>query len=87
MIDVIRTVKRIADSTADVLGVVGGLSAIRGNLKKVVAGEVKKEGAAEDQKQSETQVRMGGIFDLSDEIVFGEALTKLQPNPECAANT
>mgnify|MGYP001465231126 CR=1 FL=1 len=84
MIDVIRRVKRIADSTADVLGVVGGLSAIRGNLKKVVAGEVKKEGAAEDQKQSETQVRMGGIFDLSDEIVFGEALTKLQIDPECA---
>ena len=83
MSEIIRTVKRLADSSADVLGVIGGISALRGNLRKVT-GTAKKEGAAEDQKTStETQVRMSGLFDLSDEIAFAKVEAQLQSDPEC----
>jgi hypothetical protein len=46
-------------------------------------GEKKADGKSEESEKT-PDIKHGGIFDLSDEIAYGEVLTKLQIDPRCA---
>jgi hypothetical protein len=80
MSEVLRTVKKLADGSADVLGVFGGLSALAGNLKKVtVRGKAGTAGEKQDAS-TETPQHMPGAFGLSleDERIFNGVLCQLK---------
>lgn len=74
MSEVLRMVKKLADGSADVLGVFGGLSALAGNLKKVT--KETKSGTA----STETLQELPGAFGLSlkDERLIAGVLCQLK---------
>lgn len=82
MKEIIQKIRKFSDHAADILGVIGGVSAMAGNLKKATGAEGKKESTMEGEKGL-PDIKFGGTLDLSDETAFSGLLAKLELDSDC----